>query len=81
MHHMMRTTTRADMAETTVRVEVFEILKEKSNNATKNSIILSTGEKFVNMSSLGGKRTTYDHISKAHGRLKIIAIGSRPKTL
>ena len=44
------------MAETTVRVEVFEILKQKSNNATKNIIILSTGENFVNMSSLDNLR-------------------------
>jgi len=81
MQHMMRTTTTTDMTETTVRVEVFEILTQKSNNATKNVTILPTGEKFVNMSCLGGKRTAYDHISKAHGRLKIIAIGSRPKIL
>ena len=48
------------MAETTVRVDVFEILKQKSNNATKNIIILSAGEKFVNMSNLGvtGRLTT-----------------------
>jgi len=69
------------MAETTARVEVFEILKQKSNNATKNVIILPTGEKFVNKSHLGCKRTTYDHISKAQGRLKTMAIGSRPKIL
>jgi hypothetical protein len=77
----MRTAMMADITETTVRVEVFEILTQKSNNATKNIIILPTGEKFMNMSRLGGKRTAYDHISKAHGRLKIIAIGSRPNIL
>jgi hypothetical protein len=30
---------------------------------------------------LGRQEMTYDHISNAQGRLKIMAIGSRPKTL
>jgi hypothetical protein len=41
-HHTRRVTTRTDMIATKIRVEAFEILKQKSNSATKNITILST---------------------------------------
>ena len=44
MHHPMRVAKMTDKVATKTRVETFEILKEKINSATKNMIILSTGE-------------------------------------
>jgi hypothetical protein len=73
----MRAATRTDMIETEIRVPRFEILKQKINSAMKNITILSTGE--VHERDPRKKlEVTYDHISSAHGRLRIIAIGSRP---
>jgi len=42
MHHMMRSAVITDITVTKARVEVFEILKHKSNSATKKITILST---------------------------------------
>jgi len=80
MHHMTRAATRTDMIETEIRVARFEILKQKSNSAMKNITILSTGESFHERESRRELEMTYDHISNAHGRLRMIAIGSRPNT-
>jgi hypothetical protein len=79
MHHMMRADTRADMIETEIRVARFEISKQKSNSAMKKITILSTRERFHEHEPRKKLEMTYDHISNAHGRLRIIAIGSRPK--
>ena len=68
------------MIETQIRVAGFEILKQKSNSAIKKSTILSTKNRFYERELRRKLEMTYDHISKAHGRLRIIAIGSRPKT-
>jgi len=77
---MMRAATRTDMIETEIRVAGFEILKQKSNSAMKKITILSTGERSYEREPRRKLEMTYDHISNAHGRLRIIAIGSRPKT-
>jgi hypothetical protein len=58
MYHPMRVATRTDMIVTKVRVETFEILKQRSNRAME--------------------KMTIDHINNAQGRLKLIAINSRP---
>jgi hypothetical protein len=42
----MRVTTRADMIATNIRVEKFEIVKQKSNSAMENITILSMKEGF-----------------------------------
>jgi hypothetical protein len=76
---MMRAATRTDMIETQIRVAWFEMLKQKSNSAMKKIRILSTGERFHEREPRRKLDMTYDHISNAHGRLRIIAIGSRPK--
>ena len=86
MHHPMRVTTMTDMVATEVRVEAFEILKQKNNSATKKITALSKeGFQKREQSATSGKARddamTYDHISNAQGRLKIMAIGSRPKSL
>ena len=78
MHHMTRVAIRTDMIETEIHVERFEILKQKSNRAMKKIIILFTVEEFHEHEPRRKFRMTYDHISNAHGRLRIIAIGSRP---
>jgi hypothetical protein len=46
MHHPMRAPRRTDMIAMKIRVKGFEILKQKSNSATKNITILSTEEAF-----------------------------------
>jgi len=51
----------ADITATTMRVEMFEILKLNNSRAIES--------------------ITIDHMSNAHGRLKTIAIDSRPKSL
>jgi len=61
MHHATRATITADIVPVAMRVDVFEMVKQKSSRATEN--------------------ITIDHISNAHGRLKIMASGSRPKIL
>jgi hypothetical protein len=76
---MMRAATRDDMIETEIRVAGFEILKQKSNSAMKKITILSTGKRLHDCEPRRQLEMTYDHISNAHGRLRIIAIGSRPK--
>jgi hypothetical protein len=76
---MMRAATRADMIETEIRVARFEILKQKSNSAMKKITTLSTEERLHEREPRRKLEMTYDHISNAHGRLRIIAIGSRPK--
>ena len=80
MHHMMRAATRADMIEAEIRVARFEISKQKSSIATKKITTLSTGQRFHEREPRRKLEMTYDHISIAHGRLRITAIGSRPKT-
>lgn len=68
-----------DMTATETRVEVFEIVKQKSSSAMKKVTILIAGvHKHEPRVTSGRKETTYDHINKAQGRLKAIAIGSRP---
>jgi hypothetical protein len=48
---MMRTATMADMTATATRVEVFEIVKQKSISAMKKVTILNAGGRgFINMS-------------------------------
>jgi hypothetical protein len=42
MHHPMRVITRTDGIATKIRVETFEMLKQKANSATKKITILST---------------------------------------
>lgn len=66
-----------------IRVGRFEVPKHTSSSATKNITILSykvEGEGDHKVSSKKGprKRQTYAHISSAQGRLKIMAIGSKP---
>ena len=80
MHHMMRAATRTDMIETEIRVARFEILKQKSNSAMEKITILSTRGRFHEREPRREPEITYDHISNAHGRLRMIAIGSRPNT-
>jgi hypothetical protein len=83
MHHPMRVITRTDDIATKIRVEAFEMLKQKSDSATKNITILSKRD-FINVNQvqpLKRQDMTYDHISNAQGRLKTIAIGSSPKIL
>ena len=77
---MIRAATKTDMIETEIRVARFEILKQKSNRAMKKITILPTGGRFHEREPTRKLETTYDHISNAHGRLRTIAIGSRPKT-
>jgi hypothetical protein len=85
MHHPMRVTKTTDEIATKIRVGEFEILKQKSNSATKNNTILRTEVGFhirePNSYNIWGQEMTYDHIRSAQGRLKIMAIGSRPKIL
>jgi hypothetical protein len=72
------------MIATKIRVGAFEILKQKSNSAMKNITILSPRRNFINVNRvqrLRRQKMTYDHMSNAQGRLKIMAIGSRPKIL
>ena len=79
MHHMTRAVTRTDMIETQIRVAGFEILKQKSNSAMEKITILLTGKRCHECEPRRKLKMTYDHISNAHGRLRIIAIDSRPK--
>jgi hypothetical protein len=84
MPHPIRVQIRTDMIATKIRVGIFEILKQKSNSAMKNITILSPKTNFINMNRvqrLETQKMTYDHMSNAQGRLKIMAIGSRPKIL
>jgi hypothetical protein len=46
MHHPMRVAKMTDEIATKVRVEVFEILKQKSNSAMKKITILSKRKGF-----------------------------------
>jgi hypothetical protein len=78
---MMRATTRTDAIETEIRVARFEILMQKSNSAMKKVTILTIGETFHEPKPKRKLDMTYDHISNAHGRLRIIAIGSRPQSV
>lgn len=68
------------MIETEIRVARFEILKQNSNSAMKKITILSTVQRSYEREPKREHEITYDHISNAHGRLRIIAIGSSPKT-
>lgn len=72
-----------DVTATKIRVGRFDVPKHTSSNATKNITILShevevEGDHKVNSNKDPRKRQTYAHISSAQGRLKIMAIGSRP---
>jgi hypothetical protein len=77
MYHPMRVATRTDMIVTKVRVETFEILKQRSNRAMEKMTILTT-EGFHKREPSVTFREAYDHINNAQGRLKLIAINSRP---
>ena len=82
MHHPMRAAKMTDEIATKIRVKGFEILKQKSNSPMKKITILSSRTDFMNQAQHQERQEmTYDHISKAQGRLKIIAIGSRPEFL
>ena len=56
MHHPMRVITRTDEIATKIRVEKFEMLKQKTNNATKKITILYTEDRFQKRES----RTTFE---------------------
>jgi hypothetical protein len=79
----MRITIIIDIAMTEIRVALFDMVKQKSNSARKNVAMLSQEEGVHKRLSESNppKAGTYDHMSNAHGRLKTIAIGSRPKAL
>ena len=83
MAHPMRIATITKVTATNILVEVFEMLKQKSNSPKKNvTILLSEPEgSVINESEeeLLKWEATYDHISNAHGRLRVIANSSRPK--
>ena len=86
MLHPTRVIKRTDEIARKIRVGEFEILKQKSNSATKNITILLTKVGFhirqpSKLQHLESQEMTYDHISRAQGRLKIMAIGSSPKIL
>lgn len=49
IHHTTRLATKSDMSATEIRVEVFEMVKQKSNRAMKRSIILATEKGFINL--------------------------------
>ena len=82
-HSMVRATTRADVRPTIICAKRFEVTKQKHNNATENVTILWGRSSSVHIGKIRSQRqeTTYDHMSSAHGRLKTIAIGSRPVIL
>ena len=76
-----RTATMTDVTTTKIRVGRFEVLKHTSSSATENTAILSCkveGDHKVPSKKGPRKRQTYAHISSSQGRLRIMAIGSRP---
>ena len=74
-----------DVTATKIRVGGFEILKQNNSSAMENITILSPRlEEWRSINQLGEVSKygmTYAHINSAHGRLNIIAIGSKPKIL
>jgi hypothetical protein len=70
MHHPIRVSTSADMIAVKIRVERFDLLKQRSKSAMKNNTILSMERDFTNVIRVQRQETTYDHISNAQGRLK-----------
>jgi hypothetical protein len=83
MHHTISAATSAVITVTKPRVAVFEIVKHKSSNAMENITILrrESRTRYEPKVIPGRREMTYDHISKAYGRLRIMAIGSRPNVL
>lgn len=85
MLHATRMAIMADIAAREIRVDVFDMVKQKSNSVMKNITILIRnveGSRKYEVDLTSRRRVmTYDHMRSAHGRLKMIAIGSRPKTL
>jgi len=63
MHHQMGMATRREATATNILVDVFEAWIEVPKQNSNNPT----------------KKVTIDHISNAHGRLKAMANGSRPK--
>ena len=75
MHHPMRAAKMTDEIATKIRVKGFEILKQKSNSPMRKITILSSRTDFMNQAQhQERKEMTYDHISRAQGRLKLIAV-------
>ena len=85
MLHAMKMATMTDIAVREIHVDVFDMVIQKSNSVMKNITILLRSVKGsckyeVKLTSTW-RAMTYDHMRSAHGRLKMIAIGSRPKSL
>ena len=74
-----------DIAAREIHVDVFNMVKQKSNSMIKNIAILlrsvEGSHKYEAKLTSRRRVMTYDHMRSAHGRLKMIAIGSRLKTL
>ena len=70
-----------DVTAEKIRVRGFEILKQNNSSAIENVTILfrDVSEHKSAPTNFNILWKTYAHINSAHGRLKIIAIGSRPK--
>ena len=49
IHHSMRLATKADMNAMEICVEMFEIVKQKSNRAMKKGIVLAAGNGSINL--------------------------------
>ena len=69
-----------DVTAEKIRVSGFEILKQNNSSAIENITILfrDVSEHKSALKNFDISRKTYAHINSAHGRPKIIAIGSRP---
>jgi hypothetical protein len=80
MHHPIRAVTITPATAEKIRVNGFEILKQNNSSAIANITILSPSIRGRKSARRGFdiRQMTYAHISSAHGRLKIIAIGSKP---
>jgi hypothetical protein len=81
MHHPIRAVTITAATAEKIRVNGFEILKQNNSSAIANITILSPnirGRKSARR-TFDKWQVTYAHISSAQGRLKIIAMGSKPK--
>ena len=84
MLHATRMVTMTDIAVREMHVDVFDMVIQKSNSVMKNiTILLSVkgSRKYEVKLTSTWRAMTYDHMRSAHGRLKMIAIGSRPKSL
>ena len=84
MLHATKMATMTDIAVREICVDVFDMVKQKSNSVIKNvTILLRSVERSCKYEAkLTSRRWAmiYGHMRSAHGRLKMIAIGSRPKS-